>query len=104
MDLNFDKKELKQYKKLGMTDAEIEDMRIKKLTEHILDANCTRASERLNRHIVFGADGTSYHLFLKSADGRCIELNCLASTLIVDYERALQELDYDLRSRLYFVR
>ena len=31
MDLYFDKKEIKKFKKLGMTDAEIEEMRIHKM-------------------------------------------------------------------------
>lgn len=103
MDLYFDKKELKNFKKLGMSDAEIEELRLHKLLENVLDANCNRASERLGRKIVFSDNSGVFRLFLKTAKGGYVELNCKAETLIANYELALQELDFDLRNRLYYL-
>ena len=103
MDLYFDKKEIKKFKKLGMTDAEIEEMRIHKMIENVIDANCTRASARLGRNIVFSDNSGKFILYLKTSKGQYVELNCSAALMVSDFERALQELDFDLRTRLYYL-
>jgi hypothetical protein len=53
--------------------------------------------------IVFSDNSGVFKLFLKTAKGGYVELNCKAETLIANYELALQELDFDLRNRLYYL-
>ena len=104
MDLYFDKKEMKKFKKLGLTQRQIEEHRLDIIRDHLLEENCRRLSLELGKEIVFSKAGDNVKLFLKTKSGRFCELSTSYKDVICDYTKAYSEINHEITTRLYYVQ
>ena len=96
----FDKiisrKQLKELK-TNLSDDEIETYKINKQLTEILEYNC----KRLSKHFGYEITYNNKTIYIKSKS-RYIELLVNYKDVILEYESAKSQIEYDINNRLYY--
>ena len=95
-DKSISRKQLKELK-ANLSDDEIETYKITKQLHEILEYNCKRLSKYFNREIRF-----ENNIMYIKGKSRYIELLVSYKDVILEYESAKSQIEYDINNRLYY--